>query len=360
MKKKNFERLFKIVGLITVMAFTALMLISCGQKTEDTVVQKKAAAIRWRLQSYAGPALNDHVVKNAIDSFNKAANEEMVIEVYTADQLVPHGELFNAVQAGTLEMAVSDDESIGSPADVAVFSGYFPAVARYGLDINALWNHYGLNEIWEESYGEVKGVTWLSQGSWDPCNIATTKPIRNVSDLKGLRLFTSLFTGRFLEEQYGVVPIVMPVEDIEMALQTGMLDGVTWSGITELYTIGWADKLKYLLTNPISGAWAGGWFVNTDAWEAIPPHMQELLRMAIDKSHYYRLHWYWWGEAKYRAHGDKFELTTIPESQWTSLEEQAAKYWDEFAKKSPRSARVIAAFGEYVDTMEKAGPPYRY
>ncbi len=152
----------------------------------------------------------------------------------------------------------------------------------------------------------------------------------------------------------------MPVEDVEMALQTGMLDGVSWSGITELYTIGWADVTKYFLTNPISGAWSGGWFVNTESWESIPPHLQELLMMAIEKSNYYRLHWYWWGEARYRAHGDKYELTTIPEAEWTSLEEQAAKYWSEFASRSPRSARVIEAFKDYADTMEKAGAPYRY
>ena len=257
-------------------------------------------------------------------------------------------------------MAVSDDYSMGSPADVAIFSAYFPAIARYGLDIDALWRHYGLDEIWEEAYNEIDGVTWLSQGSWDPCNIASTKPIRSVEDLKGLRLFTSLFNGKFLEEQFGVVPIVMPVEDVEMALQTGMLDGVSWSGITELYTIGWSEVCDYFLTNPISGAWSGGWFVNTESWESIPEHLQQLLRLAIEKSHYYRLHWYWWGEARYRAYGDAFELTSIPDSEWTSLEEQAAKYWDTFAQQSDRFARVIEAFRDYAETMEKAGPPYRY
>ena len=45
--------------------------------------------IKWRLQTYAGAALAEHVVKPALDSFNKIANGQMVIELYTADQLVP-------------------------------------------------------------------------------------------------------------------------------------------------------------------------------------------------------------------------------------------------------------------------------
>jgi len=317
-----------------------------------------AAPTRWRLQTYAGPTLNAHICKNAIDEFNEAANGEMVIDVYSADQLVPHGELFHALQDGTVDMAISDDYSIGSPADVAMYTAYFPIPSRIGLDVDVLWNHYGLNEIWEESYAEVEGVTWLAQGSWDPCYIASTKAIRHVEDLKGLRIFASLFSGRFLQEEFGVVPVVMPVEDVEMALQTGMLDGVSWSGITELYTIGWADSCDYLLTNPISGAWSGGWFVNTKSWEEIPSHLQAMLRLAIAKSNYYRLHWYWNGEASLKAHGDKFEFTTIPTEEWTTVENQRKKYWDKYADESPRAAKVMQVFKDYAETMQAAGPPY--
>ena len=32
--------------------------------------------IRWRLQTYAGPALAEHVVKPAIDSFNRIAGKD--------------------------------------------------------------------------------------------------------------------------------------------------------------------------------------------------------------------------------------------------------------------------------------------
>jgi hypothetical protein len=34
-----------------------------------------------------------------------------------------------------------------------------PFAVHYGLDVNMLWNWQGLNEIWEEAYAEVEGVT---------------------------------------------------------------------------------------------------------------------------------------------------------------------------------------------------------
>jgi TRAP-type mannitol/chloroaromatic compound transport system substrate-binding protein len=72
---------------------------------------KAQAPITWRLQTYSGPALAEHVIKNSVDWFNTAANGEMVIELYTADQLVPQGEIIRAVQSGTIDAAQTDDDS---------------------------------------------------------------------------------------------------------------------------------------------------------------------------------------------------------------------------------------------------------
>ena len=137
--------------------------------------------------------------------------------------------------------------------------------------------------------------------------------IRSIEDLNGLRVYMFPTGGQFMQ-QFGVVPVALPYEDVEVAIQTGELDGVCWCGITEMYTVGWADVLKYYLTNNISGAWAGSYFVNTERWNALPPHLQELFKLSIDNSHYYRAHWYWWGEAHYRTTGGKLELTSIPDA----------------------------------------------
>ena len=329
-----------------------------GATALATPYVKAQAPIKWRLQTYAGPALAEHVCKTGVDAFNKAAHGEMEIEMYTADQLVPQGELFRAVQSGTIDAAQSDDDSAAAPVDVKVFGAYFPLASRYSLDVPALWHWHGLKEIWEEAYAEIPGVTWLSTGAWDPCNFGTTKPIKSVADLKGLRVYTFPTGGQFLSK-FGVVPVSLPYEDVEPAIQTGELDGVCWCGITEMHTVGWADVLKYFLTNPLSGAWAGSYFVNTERWKAVPEHLQQLFMMSIDTSHYYRQHWYWAGEAKYRNEG-KLELTSIPEADWKQVEDEASKFWDEVAGQSPRSAKVVEIIKKYNQSMVKAGPPYRY
>ena len=249
----------------------------------------------------------------------------MEIELFFADQLVPTGELFRAMQKGTIDAVQSDDDSMASPTEVTVFGGYFPFASRYSLDVPVLFNQYGLAEIWDEEYSKV-GVKWLSAGAWDPCHFATKDPIRSLEDLKGKRVFTFPTAGRFMS-QFGVVPVTLPWEDIEVAVQTGELDGIAWSGITEDYTVGWADVTNYFLTNNISGAWAGSFFANMERYEELPEHLKELLKLTMDSSHYYRQWWYWGGEADLRVNGPKMELTTIPDEEWATVETAAKTFW---------------------------------
>jgi len=344
--KRNF---LKNLGVGAAAAFGAPYLMGASKKP-----------IKWRLQTYASSALGAHVIKPAVEAFNKVAKGEMVIELYYADQLVPTSELFSALQQGTLDCVQSDDDSMGSPADVAPFSAYFPLATRYSLDVPALFNEFGLAKIWEESYKDVKNVTWLSSGSWDPCNFITKDPITKLSDIKGKKVYTSPTAGRFLT-QFGIVPITVPVEDVEMAMRTGELDGVAWCGITEAYTVGWANATKYFLTNNISGAWVGSFLANSKSWDAVPEHLKELFKLCMDSSHYYRQYWYWGGEANLRVNGDKLKLTTIAADEWKTVENAAVKFWDEIAATgTPRAKQVVKILRDYNAMMDKAGSPYRY
>jgi TRAP-type mannitol/chloroaromatic compound transport system substrate-binding protein len=321
-------------------------------------VARAQAPIKWRMQTYAGAALGEQVAKPAIDAFNRIAQGQMEIELFYADQLVPTSELFQAMQAGTIDAVQSDDDSMASPTEVTVFGGYFPLALRYSLDVPVLFNQYGLKQIWEDEYAAV-GVKHISAGAWDPCHFATKDPINSLADLQGKRVFTFPTAGRFLT-QFGVVPVTLPWEDIEVAMQTGELDGIAWSGITEVYTVGWSNVTNYFLTNNISGAWIGHFFANMDRWNEVPPHLQELMAVCFEQSHYYRQHWYWGGEANLRINGGKLQLTTIPDEEWKTVEAAAQVFWDEIAAESEVKAKVVEIFKSYNDTMVKAGRPYRF
>jgi len=320
-------------------------------------IAKAQNTIRWRFQTYAGAALGEHVTKPIIDAINTAAKGELHIDLYYADQIVPTSELFRALQAGTIDAVHSDDDSMASPAEVATFGGYFPLATKQILDVPVLFKQYGLADIWREAYRKVGGVVWLAASGQDPCHFVTKKPIRSLADLHGLRLYTFPTAGRFLG-QFGVVPVSIPYEDAQVAVQTGELDGMCWCGITESYTVGWADVTDHFLINNISGAWIGSFFVNEKKWAELPPHLKSLVMTAIEAGNNYRDQWYWGGEAKLRAGGDKLKLTSVPMAEWKTVEDAAKTFWKEIAQQSETAAKVVKIFEDYNAVIEKAGAPY--
>jgi TRAP-type mannitol/chloroaromatic compound transport system substrate-binding protein len=348
MTKSNRRQFLKSAGVTAAAAGTAMLAAPAVHG---------AAPIKWRFQTYAGSILGQHVTKPFIDAFNKAANGEMEIELYYADQLVPTGELFRAMQKGTIDAVHSDDDSMAAPVDISVFGGYFPLATKHALDVPVLFRQYGLADIWREAYGEVEGVVWLSAAGQDPCNFNTKKPVKSMKDMEGLRLYTFPTAGRFLQ-QFGVVPVSIPYEDAEVAVQTGELDGMCWSGITEDYTVGWADVTDHFTTNNISGAWIGSWFANEKRWKELPEHLQKMYIACVEAGHFYRNQWYWGGEAKLRAEGTKLQVNTIPAEEWKVVEEAALKFWDEIAETGERRARVIDIFRKYNAIGRKAGGLY--
>ena len=145
-------------------------------------IVKAQAPIRWRFQTYAGAALGEQVTKPIIDYINAAADGEMQVDLFYADQIVPTGELFQALQRGTIDGVHSDDDSMASPTPLRVFGGYFPFATKHILDVPVLFNQYGLADIWREEYAKV-GVQWLSAAGQDPCNFNTTKEITEIQQI---------------------------------------------------------------------------------------------------------------------------------------------------------------------------------
>jgi hypothetical protein len=75
----------------------------------------------------------------------------------------------------------------------------------------------------------------------------------------------------------------------------------------------------------------------------------------MEATHTFRNQWYWGGEAKLRATGDKLQLRSVPASEWKQVEDAAKVFWDEIAAESETKAKVISIFKEYNERHQQ--PP---
>ncbi|MDD5590403.1 MAG: TRAP transporter substrate-binding protein DctP [Dehalococcoidales bacterium] len=376
MKRKELLKLVIGLGLVAVLAVSIPIMSGCTGPTstpEPTPTPEPTATpepespaevtepITWRFQSYCDAALTDKIFRPYLEQLERASGGRMKVEIYIADELVATSELIPALAAGTVDITCHPDEFMAAPiGGLSKISSCLPFNAEEGLEIDALWRELGLDEIWEAAYDDVPGVTYLSIGSWDTSNLITTKPIRKFEDMNGLKIH-SMGAMEPTLALAGIAPVTLPWEDIQMAIQTGMIDGLCWCGATEGYTCGWIDVCDYFLTNVV-GRWALDWVVSTDSWESLPPDLQELWRLTIDSAQYNKTVWYYWGEAHYRLAGEggkSFILTTLPDEDWARMTDLKESIWDDIAAMGAREAQAIQILRDYQDLLEAAGTPYR-
>lgn len=304
----------------------------------------------WATAQFVGPMAK---------KIEEASQGRMKVEVYAWDELVPNTEMIPALRAGTIDLTYGVDSLMASPADVAVLGGAFPFAAEEALEVDVLWKELGLGEIWQEAYDEqVPGVTFLNMSSVDPCNIISTTPIHSWEDLQGLRVHAHPTQVPFLEKA-GMTVLTVPLGEVGLSIQTGILDGVCDCGAFEGYASGYRDVADYFLSQPL-GRFALGWFVSTNSWEALPPDLQALWLMAIDTFYYDLIVYYHWGEGHHRVlEGEEFIVTTMPAEEWARWGPIKEEVYAEIAASSDRCRRVLEIIEDYQAELEKIGYPYR-
>ena len=100
--------------------------------------------------------------------------------------------------------------------------------------------------------------------------------------------------------------------------------------------------------------------MNEERWADLPEHLKAIVMAATEAGHTYRNQWYWGGEARLRASGEKLELTSVPQEEWKTVEEAAVKFWDEMAEEGETAAKIVQIFRDYNNVTSKAGPPYTF
>ena len=314
--------------------------------------------IKWRLQTYAGAALGEHVTKPAVDMFNKAAKGEMEIELYYADQIVPTGELFRALQAARSTRCIPTTIRWPRRSRSRCSAATSRSPPSTSSTCRCCSSQYGLADIWRDAYAKAGGVVWLSAAGQDPCHFNTKKAINSLADLQGLRLYTFPTAGRFLA-QFGVVPVIIPYEDVagrgadRRTRRHGLVGhhrglhgrlGRRDRLLPDQQHLGRLDRLVLRQREEVGGP-AGA-------------PQAALVMAAIEAGHTYRNQWYWGGEAKLRANGDKLELTHDSRRRMGRGRERGQGFLGrDRRKKAKCSQKIVDVFKEYNEVMNQAGRP---
>jgi TRAP-type mannitol/chloroaromatic compound transport system substrate-binding protein len=221
----------------------------------------------------------DTGARRLADRITQLSGGRLGVTVYSAGELVPALQCFDAVAAGTAEMGhdASYYHLSKSPA-----CGFFTAVP-FGLlaqELNA-WIYFGGGqELWDELYAPfgikpfLAGNTGSQMGGW------FRKEINSIADLQGLKFRMPGQGGQVLTK-LGVTVVTLPGGEIFANLQSGAIDGTEWVGPYNDLSLGFYQvaKLYYWpgFHEPGSGLEC---MVNKAKYDALPDDLKQVIQMA--------------------------------------------------------------------------------
>jgi TRAP-type transport system periplasmic protein len=203
----------------------------------------------------------------------KATNGRVKITIYPGGTLSTAAQLYDSVKTGVVDMAwFLQGYTPGKfPLTSVVELPFMVTSAKQGSA--AVWDLY---ESSPEMQAEYSGVKVLSMWVVDVGQLMTTKKIvRNIADVKGLKLRIGSDTLKPTAEALGAVPILMAVNELFDALQKGVVDG-TLLGASAIRTF----KLQTLLKGMTMGNFfvnVQGLGINSASWAKIPTEDQKIV-----------------------------------------------------------------------------------
>jgi len=174
------------------------------------------------------------------------------------------GVIMGQADIGCLCMAYQPGRFIVTNAVALPFG--FPNAAVASLTLWDLYKKYN-----PEGFAKVKVLTMFTCA---PANIYSTKPVKNLEDLKGLELRASGGVAQVLKA-LGATPVGMPQSETPEALQKGVVQGAA-SSLETLMDFKYAELCRYvtIFNGPV---YPFSVVMNMDTWNSLPKDVQGVM-----------------------------------------------------------------------------------
>ncbi|RKF14026.1 ABC transporter substrate-binding protein [Roseovarius spongiae] len=289
--------------------------------------------------------------KHFVDLANKLTKGELTIEFFEGGSLVPAGEVFGAVESGTIQ-AGADWPGYWAGRDAA-FSPLATTASLFNAIDYVNWIlEWGGADLYNEIYGNY-GMVYLPYGvTNNESGFRTTdKAIRTLDDLQGMRLrLSGLEQGKLLEK-LGGNQVSMAGGEIYQALERGVIDGAEFSTPNVDWKAGFQQVTSYWATPGWhQSASMFGVMINKSAWDALSPETQEKLKIAADATLVWSLAYTEKRATEdYAKWQEAVEVNRYDDEMLAKVQEMANEVIVETACANPNSAKVYASMLDYIE-----------
>ncbi|TLS18905.1 MAG: twin-arginine translocation signal domain-containing protein [Betaproteobacteria bacterium] len=310
--------------------------------------------IKWRLTSSFPKSLDTlyggaEVLANRLRAMT---NGKFDIRVFAGGEIVPGLQALDAVQQGTVECChTAPYYYVGKDKTFAL--GCSIPFGMNARQMNA-WVYYGGGQkLLDEFYANYNIVSFMGGNSGTQMGGWFRKEIKNLGDIKGLKMRVAGLGGTVFE-RLGAVPQQIAGGDIYPALEKGTIDAAEWVGPYDDEKLGFFKVAKNYY---YPGWWEPGptihFFVNKKEWDKLPKEYQEAFQAAAYEANVTMLAEYDHKNptALSRLLSQGVKLQKYPDAVLEAAYKAAMDLYTEESAKNPAFKKVWTEYDKYRRTQ---------
>ncbi len=277
-----------------------------------------------------GHALRVGGIEFFMKEVEKRSQGKVKFDYYGASTLVKGGDIPDAVIAGTAQMG----NMVYVGKKLPIF--FFPQLPGTWTDEEvvkagkAMWNVMKTGMV-AEGFDKL-GLKLISGYHTTGFQVGTTKkPVRRLSDIKGLKIRVA---GSVLPKSWaaiGAVPVSMPIGDAFEGMERGVLDGVSLA-IPSFKAYAFFELLKYGCVNMNIGGYPTVYTINKKFFNSLPFDIQKILETVGELTGEHGAQFYLDTAKKDLVLWEKkgIEINLLPPEDKAEMKKRLEPIWDEW------------------------------
>lgn len=299
--------------------------------------------VNWRMQALwdggtTPQKFEEYFVKRVAD----LTDGKFQIQLYSAGQLVPPNQAFDAVRGGAFQMMKTFDGYEAGKIPGLAFTSTIPFGFTEADQYEAWFYELGGLELAREAYAPA-GLFYIAPTVYGPEPIHSKVPIKSMEDFKGKK-------GRFVGlastvmGHLGVAVTPMATAEVYAGLDKGVIDLADRGDLSANLEAGLGEVAKYIvMPGPHQPTTATSYVANQAAYDQLPPSFKVALATAArDTSAALRQHILVSdGKALEEFSKQGVEISSLDPADVAAARKEVVDVWRKATNNNPNAVKIL-------------------
>lgn len=275
------------------------------------------------------------------DTVRLASGGRLDIKAYSAGELVPAMEVFDAVSKGSFDAGHDWPGYWKGKNEAFTAFGSVP----YGLDAELyniwLYERGGLEEM-QALYGQYNLVALPGGQAGQEMGLNSSKKATKMEDFKGMKVRT---WGWYLDilNDLGASGVATPGGEVYLSLQTGVLDAAEFSSPAVNWPMGFDEVTKYIIQPGVhQPACQFAFFFNKQSYDKLGEDLKWIIDAAAKETQLWSYSWLNNLNAEaIRRFEEKSEIVMMDESAIIDFAKTTQAYLEKVKERCPDCKRLL-------------------